>query len=162
MQFFKFGLSHPKSPIHPILRHQTKIHDQHLVTSPLLFMTSYSYLLTDALFMPIHDQLPYPSPLKHHSPRLDNDFDGKLTAILNKSITSVFCLHLSLMSVIENSCSKPSGFVNFQLALNLSPIMGDLVSFIDLASGQHWQTGGNIGWEWDDNRTVYSCLSLSI
>ena len=60
-------------------------------------------------------------------------------------ITSVFCLHLSPMSVIENSCSKPSGFVNFQLALNLSPIMGDLVSCIDLASGQHWETGGNTG-----------------
>ena len=52
--------------------------------------------------------------------------------------------------MIENSCSKPSGFVNFQLGLNLSPIMGDLVSFIDLASGQQWQTGGNIGREWDD------------
>ena len=162
MQFFKFGPSHSKSPSHPILRYQTKIHDQHLLTSPLLFMTSYSYLLTDALFMPIHDQLPYPSPLKHHSPRLDNDFDEKLTAILNKAITSVFCLHLSPMSVIENSCSKPSECVNFQLALNLCPIMVDLVSFIDLASGQHQETGGNIEWEWDNNRTVYFCLQLSI
>ena len=27
--------------------------------------------------------------------------------------------------------------------------MGNLVSFIDLASGQHWQTSGNIGREWE-------------
>ena len=67
------------------------------------------------------------------------------------------------MSVIENSCTKPSGFVNFQLALNLSVIIGDLVSFIDLASGQHWQTGGNIGWEWDDNRTLaYNSSAFNI
>ena len=53
-----------------------------------------------------------------------------------------------------NSCSKLSGFVNFQLALNLSLEMGNLISFIDLASGQYWQTsGGNIGREWDDKNT---------
>ena len=36
--------------------------------------------------------------------------------------------------------------------------MGELVYFIDLACGQHWQTGGNIGQEWDDIGTIYSCL----
>ena len=60
--------------------------------------------------------------------------------------------------VIENSCSKPSVFVNFQLVLNVFPINGRFgLRLIDLVvnTGMVWQ----YYWEWDDNsRTIYSML----
>ena len=60
--------------------------------------------------------------------------------------------------VIENSCSKPSVFVNFQLVLNVFPINGRLgLRLIDLVvnTGMVWQ----YYWEWDDNsKTIYSML----
>ena len=66
---------------------------------------------------------------------------------------------LAACPVIENICSKPSGFVNFQLALNLFPIMGELVFFIDLV----FNTGGNItgnGMTQQNTRMVYYMLYL--
>ena len=94
--------------------------------------------------------LPYPSLLKHCSPSLDYDFDENLSAIFNKALPAC--------PVIEDSCSKPSVFVNFQLVLNVFPINGrfglrpiDLVVNTDMV----WQ----YYWEWDDNsRTIYSML----
>ena len=63
--------------------------------------------------------------------------------------------------VIENSCPKPSGFVNFQLALNLILTMGDLFSFIiDLEVNILVAILLRMGWQ--NSRIVYSIDGLPL
>ena len=66
---------------------------------------------------------------------------------------------LPVCPVIENSCPKPSGFVNFQLAVNLILTMGDLFSFIiDLEVNT--LVAILLGMGWQNSRMVDSIDSL--
>ena len=67
---------------------------------------------------------------------------------------------MSVCPVIENSYSKPSsGLVNFQLALNLFLIMGDLFFITDLVVNT-LLVAILLGMGSQNSRTVYSMLYL--
>ena len=67
---------------------------------------------------------------------------------------------MSVCPVIENSCLKPSsGFVNFQLALNLFLITEDLFFITDLVVNT-LLVAILLGKGWQNSRAVYSMLYL--